>query len=86
MKGLSPQTTDMPRYYFSIRNGEPFDDVDGLELSGPPAARDEAIGFARDLMRLGPIRRDWSRWSIHVTDESECVVFDLPFLEAAEDE
>jgi hypothetical protein len=86
MKGRRPQKTDMPRYYFNIRNGEPFDDIDGLELSGPSAARAEAIGFAKDLMRLGPIRRDWSKWSIHVTDDSHGVVLDIPFLDAAEDE
>jgi hypothetical protein len=31
----------MPRYYFSLKNGRPFDDVDGLELqiSRRPARR-----------------------------------------------
>jgi hypothetical protein len=59
----------MIRCYFHIRNGRRFDDVDGLELSDQDAARSEALGFARDLVRLYPKRRDWSKWRIHVTDD-----------------
>ena len=40
----------MPRYYFSIANDRNFDDTDGLELSDLAAAREEAGGFARDMM------------------------------------
>jgi hypothetical protein len=39
----------VPRYYFSIPNGR-FDDIDGLDLSDLAAAREEAAGFARDLI------------------------------------
>jgi hypothetical protein len=73
----------MPRYFFNIANGRSFDDVDGLELPDIAAARAEAMGFARDLMRLEPERRDWSRWAVRVTDDNRKPVFDLPFLEAA---
>ena len=45
--------------------------------------RMEAIGFARDLMRLEPLRRDWSRWVVRVTDDDQKSVFNLPFPEAA---
>jgi hypothetical protein len=69
----------MPRYYFSLANGRPFDDVDGLELPDIEAARTEAIGFAGDLMRMEPERRDWSQWIVRVTDEDRNQVFDLPF-------
>jgi hypothetical protein len=71
----------MPRYYFSIANGRTFDDVDGLDLADEAAARLEARGFAGDLMRMEPGRRDWSGWSIKVTDESNKPVFDLSFSE-----
>ena len=54
----------MARYHFSFDNGRSFDDVDGLELSDMAEVRMEAIGFARDLMRLEPLRRDWSRWVV----------------------
>jgi hypothetical protein len=76
-KGANP----MPRYYFSIANGRSFDDVDGLELPDIEAARIEAIGFAGDLMRMEPERRDWSHWIVRVTDEDQKTVFDVPFPE-----
>jgi hypothetical protein len=72
----------MPRYYFSLTNGRLFNDVDGLELDDIRAARDEAIGFARDLMRMEPERRDWKHWTVHVTDGERKPVFDLSFSEA----
>jgi hypothetical protein len=65
----------MPRYYFSLKNGRPFDDVDGLELPDIEAARAEAIGFARDIMRMEYDRRDWSAWVVCVTDDArECIL------------
>jgi hypothetical protein len=73
----------MPRYYFSLANGRNFTDVDGLELPDVEAALGEAIGFASDLMRLEPARRDWSDWVVQVTDENQKPVFNLPFLDAA---
>jgi len=72
----------MPRYYFSVTNGRPFSDEDGLELSDLTAVRDEAIGFARDLMLMQPARRDWSGWAVRVTDEAQGSVLDLSFAEA----
>jgi hypothetical protein len=69
----------MPRFYFSLVNGRKFDDVDGLDLPDIEAARAEALGFALDLMRLEPQRRDWSRWLVRVTDDQRHPVFDLPF-------
>jgi hypothetical protein len=73
----------MPRYYFSLANGRSFNDVDGLDLPDLTAARAEAIGFARDLMRLEPERRDWSNWRVRVTDEDQQLVLDIPFADAS---
>jgi uncharacterized protein DUF6894 len=73
----------MPRYYFSLTNGRTFNDTDGLELPDLAAARKEAIGFARDLIRMKPERRDWSSWAVRVTDEAQRLVLDLSFSEAA---
>jgi hypothetical protein len=70
----------MPRYYFNLANRS-FNDVDGLELQDAWAARAEAIGFARDLMRMEPERRDWSSWVVRVTDEDKKSVLDLAFVE-----
>jgi hypothetical protein len=69
----------MPRYYFSIINGRSFDDVDGLDLHDAAAARAEAAGFASDLMRMEPERRDWSKWVIRVADDDRRLLFDVPF-------
>ena len=73
---------EMSRFYFHIRNGRPFDDVDGLELADVGAARAEAVALARDIMRLEPLQQDWSKWAIHVTDEHDDLVLDIPFLTA----
>lgn len=77
------EMSSMARYYFSIVNSQPFGDTDGLELPDLTAVRDEAAGFARDLMRLNPRRQDWSGWSIRVTDEDRRTMLDLSFAEAA---
>ena len=73
----------MPRYYFSISNDRSYDDNDGLDLPDVTAARSEAAGFARDLRRMEPTRRDWSNWAVRVTDADRNLVFDLSFLDAA---
>jgi hypothetical protein len=76
------EITSMTRYYFSLKNGKPFDDVDGLELPDVDAARKEAIGFARDMMRMEPERRDWSSWVVCVTDDAQQCVLKLNFADA----
>jgi hypothetical protein len=70
------------RFYFNVTNGRPYTDTDGLELPNLAAARAEAVGFAQDLMRREPARREWSSWAIRVTDEARRVVLDLAFSEA----
>jgi hypothetical protein len=79
MINLNEGASPMPRYYFSIPNGRAFNDVDGLDLPDIAAARLEAIGFASDLMRMEPERRDWSGWIVRVTDQDQKPVFELPF-------
>jgi hypothetical protein len=74
--------TLMPRYYFSITNGRPFKDIDGLELPDLDAARAEAIGFARDLMRTELAQDAWSSWTVRVTDGMHEVVLNIAFSEA----
>ena len=39
------QQRQWQRYYFSLKNGRPFHDVDGLELPDLDAARTEAVGL-----------------------------------------
>jgi Domain of unknown function (DUF6894) len=73
----------MPRYYFSLTNGRPFEDRDGLELVDLAAAREEAGGFARDVMRREPERRSWEGCTVRVTSENGQHLFDLPFQDAS---
>ncbi len=56
----------MARYYFSIHNGRPFEDIDGLELSDMAEVRVEAIGFA---LGVGGLARSSSRtWRIRASE------------------
>ena len=71
----------MRRYYFSLENERPFDDVDGLELADMDAVRKEATGFARDVMRIYPEHKDWSTSFVCVTDERHQPVFKLAFMD-----
>ena len=71
----------MPRYFFSITNGRPFEDTDGLELPDLAAAREEARGFARDMMRQEPDRKDWADWGVRVTGQDRQLLFHLPFVD-----
>ncbi len=79
MMTLSPAAFVMSHYFFSILGGQPFNDIDGLDLPDVIAARAEAAGFARDVMRLDHDRSDWSGWTVHVTDDQLRTLFDLPF-------
>ncbi len=73
----------MALYYFSLTNDKPFNDVDGLDLPDREAAREEAVGFALDVIRMEPGRRDWSRCAVRVTDGDGQLVLEIPFAEVA---
>jgi hypothetical protein len=75
------EVASMPRYFFSLKNERSFDDVDGLELPDIDAARKEAVGFARDMMRMEPERQDWSSWVVCVTDAEQQSVLNVAFAE-----
>jgi hypothetical protein len=68
----------MPRYFFNVPTGDLFEDWLGSELANPDEAREEATGFARDLMRSAE-SLDWSNWVVKVTDTDGNVVLDLSF-------
>ena len=61
----------MPRYFFGLRFGdERLTDEEGVTLSGPRSAREEAIGIVRDLLAPAQCnRRRWVGWSVIVGDE-----------------
>jgi hypothetical protein len=58
----------MPHFFLHFTDGEKtIKDPDGLELSGPAAARAEAIAFGRELVTREEM--DWSGWSVVIADE-----------------
>lgn len=60
----------MPMYYFHLRNSDRIEDTDGTELANMSAARDHAIGVARELMfkRLSMLGNEWSKWTMSIND------------------
>ncbi len=68
----------MPRYFFHVPTGDLFEDRHGSELANADEAREEATGFARDLMRSAE-SLDWSNWVVEVTDSQGNLVLDLSF-------
>jgi hypothetical protein len=62
----------MPRYFFHLEGVErSLADRDGMILSGPEAARGEAIRAAQDFFHpaLGCVDPTWKGWSIDVRGE-----------------
>ena len=53
------------------------------ELPDITAVREEAVGFARDMMRMEPDRRDWSSWVVLVTDDANQCVLNVEFSDVA---
>jgi hypothetical protein len=69
----------MPRYFFSIHNGNGgLSDHEGTELADLAAARDYAGALARELMHRNEarVRHCW----VVVRDDRQAEVFSLPFL------
>ena len=64
-------------FYFKLTDGGIVEDIEGLELPDVAAAREEAMGLARDLTRLELFGRDWSHWTVVVSDESRHQVLSM---------
>lgn len=66
----------MPMYYFDLSHGDAFHlDDTGTELSGPEAARQEALDLLPDLTRSQFLDGDTGTVSIAVRDEDGEIVF-----------
>jgi hypothetical protein len=74
----------VPRYFFSVMNGQPVLDEQGVELPDAAAARREATKYASDLLsrQSGWIRRNAVK-DIVVTDERGQEVLTVTFPQAA---
>ena len=58
----------MPMYFFSLRDREQVDDLDGTDLPGIDAARSHAHTVAKELMFKSK-EKEWSHFTMSVSDE-----------------
>ena len=70
----------MPRYFFHVHDGHEIPDRDGVELSGPEEARDQAVVAAGEALR-DKDGRFWNsgKWRMVVVDESGLTICTLNF-------
>jgi uncharacterized protein DUF6894 len=66
----------MPRYRFTIRDHDRFDDEDEVNLPDDLAARTHAIGIIRELRKAN--EADWSDYTMEVIRDGR-VVWQIPF-------
>ncbi len=73
----------MPRYYFHVKDGKNYRDLQGTELADTDAARREALRFTGDLLNEGENGFwDGVEWSMEVTDAIGSAFFTLRFTAA----
>jgi hypothetical protein len=72
----------MPRYRFTIRDGDSFDDEDGVMLPDDLAARAHAIGMIQELQKAD--EANWRGYTMEVTRDGQ-VVWEIPFEMASVD-
>jgi hypothetical protein len=65
-------------FHFKLTDGSNVEDIEGLELFDLAAARQEAMGLARDLTRAQILGRDWSNWTVIVADDSGEQILSVP--------
>ena len=70
----------MPRYFFDLRDGQDFPDLQGSEWPDLPAARLEAVRFAAEVLKEMP-ERFWNceLWTTTVSDTDRQALFTLKF-------
>jgi hypothetical protein len=68
-------------FHFKLTDGRSVEDIEGLELFDFAAARQEAVGLARDLTRMRILGRDWSNWTVVVADDSGEQILRVPISE-----
>jgi hypothetical protein len=72
---------DVARFYFHLRAKVPNDDIEGIELPDVAAARDEALRFGSELMKLNrALGRYGAGGDLVVTNEvgDEVLILSLP--------
>lgn len=71
----------MPRYFFDVKDGRDFPDLQGSEFADLAAARIEAVRFAGEILKEAP-ERFWhcEEWTMTVSDHQRQMLFTLKFL------
>lgn len=71
----------MPRYFFDIKDGQDFPDLQGSEFADLRAARLEAVRYSGEILREMP-ERFWNceEWTMNVSDARRQPLFSLKFL------
>ena len=69
----------MPMYYFHLYDDETIVDSDGTDLIDVGAAREHAVGVARELTAnsTGFLDQRWSEWTMSVHDDTGLELFSL---------
>jgi len=71
----------MPRYFFDIKDGQDFEDLQGSEWKDLAEARIEAVRYAAEVLREMP-ERFWfaEQWKMSVSDQNRKLLFTLNFF------
>ena len=71
----------MPQYFFDIRDGQDFPDLQGSEWKNLAEARVEAVRYAAEVLKEMP-ERFWhcEEWTMTVSDHNRKMLFTLKFL------
>lgn len=71
----------MPRYFFDIKDGTDFHDLQGSEWADLAAVRVEAVRFAAEILKEMP-ERFWNseEWTMAISDFNRKPLFTLKFL------
>ena len=72
----------MPRYRFTIRDSDSFDDEDGVILPDDLSARTHAIGIIQELEKASAT--DWAGHTMEVTRDGR-LFWEIPFELASVD-
>lgn len=71
----------MPRYFFDIKDGHDFPDLQGSEWKDLAEARNEAVRYAAEVLKEMP-ERFWNaeQWTMSVSDQHRNLLFTLKFF------
>lgn len=71
----------MPRYFFDIKDGHDFPDIQGSEWKNLDEVRMEAVRYSAEVLKEMP-ERFWhaEQWTMSVFDDRRKLLFTLKFF------